>query len=250
MRNVTGEVALQAHTFFCVMPLLHHARFFLELLTPGMIPFDHLHRASVNLPSSCRLWRAVVVVSCGIVGCYAVSHIDNAQPCSGSFCQQTWRATSCVAGTMPHCQRNRQDPLSKRAKTGAWVPFQLVEHALHGSCGRVSGLASASSMDLGRHESLVAIHDHFRRYRGRSLSRDPWRPSDDTGNLSEWVTYWYVCSQRQSVCFHLRIINEAICLLGNVVETKLNTAKGDGGGEGEGDVDRGGAHDVDTRSDA
>ena len=37
---------------------------------------------------------------------------------------------------------------------------------------------------------------------------------------------------------------------GSVVETRLDTAKGDGGGEGEGDVDGGGAHDADTKSDA
>ena len=35
-----------------------------------------------------------------------------------------------------------------------------------------------------------------------------------------------------------------------VVEMRLDTAKGDGGSEGEGDVDGGGAHDADTRSDA
>ena len=35
-----------------------------------------------------------------------------------------------------------------------------------------------------------------------------------------------------------------------VVETRLDTAKGDGGGEGEGDVGGGGAHDADTKSNA
>ena len=36
----------------------------------------------------------------------------------------------------------------------------------------------------------------------------------------------------------------------NVVEMRLDTAKGDRGGEGEGDVDGGGAHDADTKSNA
>ena len=35
-----------------------------------------------------------------------------------------------------------------------------------------------------------------------------------------------------------------------VVETRLDTAKGDRGGEGEGDVDGGGAHNADTKSNA
>ena len=35
-----------------------------------------------------------------------------------------------------------------------------------------------------------------------------------------------------------------------VVETRLDTAKGDRGGEGEGDIDGGGAHDADTKSNA
>ena len=35
-----------------------------------------------------------------------------------------------------------------------------------------------------------------------------------------------------------------------VVETRLNTAKGDGGGEGEDDVGGGGAHNTDTKSNA
>ena len=36
----------------------------------------------------------------------------------------------------------------------------------------------------------------------------------------------------------------------SVVETRLDTAKGDGAGEGEGDVDGGRAHDADTKSNA
>ena len=34
------------------------------------------------------------------------------------------------------------------------------------------------------------------------------------------------------------------------METRLDTAKGDRGGEGEGDVDGGEAHDADTKSNA
>ena len=36
----------------------------------------------------------------------------------------------------------------------------------------------------------------------------------------------------------------------NVVETRLDTAKGDGGGGGDDDVDGDGAHDADTKSNA
>ena len=36
----------------------------------------------------------------------------------------------------------------------------------------------------------------------------------------------------------------------NVVETRLDMVKGDGGGKGEDDVDGGGAHDADTKSNA
>ena len=39
-----------------------------------------------------------------------------------------------------------------------------------------------------------------------------------------------------------------LCKTIAVVETRLDTAKGDRGGEGEGDVDGGGAHDADTKS--
>ena len=45
-------------------------------------------------------------------------------------------------------------------------------------------------------------------------------------------------------------MNEANPRPTSVVETGLDTTKGEGGGEGEDDVGGGGAHDADTRSNA